>query len=149
MNKLNKNTKIALAVLIIPVSWLLFPFFTYGGEQGDFSHILPLIIFTSHLLISVLFKSGKLIILSFMSPVFVLALCYSIMPVINYVSKKPTMITCSYHKKATSLDSTKSVFIEYSDDDCDWVGFYEYSFDINNFVTEKLIATFGNPILKK
>ena len=31
------------------------------------------------------------------------------------------------------------------DDDCDYDGYYFYTMDINNFVTDKLISVFGNP----
>lgn len=58
------------------------------------------------------------------------------------------MKCCYSLRDAPSFDYDKSVYLDYYDDDCDWIGLYNYTLDINNFVTNGLISTFGNPAKK-
>ncbi len=55
-------------------------------------------------------------------------------------------MVCSYIEKETLLNDEKTVFIEYINDDCDFEGLYLYTYEINNWTTNHLIALFGNPI---
>jgi hypothetical protein len=149
MKNYKRYIKIAVAITIIPISWLLYPFLTYGSDSiHDNIYLLPLFIYIGQLVTSILLKSKKLLILTFFNPAFLIPFLYILIPVINYVAKKPTIITCSYHAKEKTLDSTKSVYVMYDDDDCDCDGMYKYSHNVNNFVTYKLINWFGNPLAK-
>jgi hypothetical protein len=150
MTNYKQYYKWVLALSIVPFSWLFFFFMTYGGSpyEDDYNYIFPLFLFIVQLLLSILLKSKKMLAVILFNPVFFVPLLNVIIPSVRYFANKPTIIKCSYQKKLITYDSTKLVFIEYDDDDCDFEGLYKYSHHVNNFVTDKLINWFGNPTVK-
>lgn len=144
INNMKRNWKIVVLIAIIPCSWLLFSFFTYG--EKSISTLIPIVILMVQLVVTLLSRKRKLLWLMLLNPVIFYAICYTGKPIINYAKGTPTKMHCSYHIRSTSLDSSQLVYMEYDDDDCDWDGLYCYSFDVNNFVTDGLISVFGNPI---
>ena len=145
IKKLITHWKLVIAIIIIPLSWVVFPFLTYGSNT--ILHFVPLFILLIQLVILILHNRKKLLILVLLNPPVTFFLVYTIKPAVNFIIGKPTIIKCTYYEPGTlPLDKTNCVFIEYFDDDCDFEGLYYYTRDINNFVTNGLIKLFGNPI---
>lgn len=106
-----------------------------------------MLILLAQLLTPIVMNKRKLLLLILVNPVVVLITIYSIKPSINYFNGRPTEIKCSYNAYLEpTFNMEKNVYLEYMDDDCDWLGWYVYTIDINNKITNKLISTFGNPI---
>jgi hypothetical protein len=145
MKKIKPHLKTTIVVAIIILSWLLFPFITYG--EKNILHAVPLALLVLQIIFSLLHKSRKTLLLTVLNPVAILAIFYTIKPTVNYIKDTPTIIMCCYNKSAVpSYDQSKLVYLDYYDDDCDWDGLYYYTLHINNFVTDELIALFGNPL---
>jgi hypothetical protein len=140
--------KVIIAIVTLIFSWLLFPFFTYGIDS--ILHFVPLAILITQIILSIIYKSRKLLMLTLLNPVTFFAFFYTLKPTINYINRTPTIIKCCYNRSTVpTFDQNKLVYMDYYDDDCDWEGLYYYTLDINNFVTNRLIRTFGNPIRYK
>jgi hypothetical protein len=135
--------KFFLAILLIFLSWFLFPFFTFGNGEENL-YLIPAYFFALQLIVSIILKIKKLVLISFLHPAFVLPVLFSIMPIFNYLLKKPTLFQCSYQFKEREFDQQKKLFISYADDDCDYT--YKYTHEINNSITYWLLKSFGNPV---
>ncbi|MFT3681635.1 MAG: hypothetical protein QM791_15295 [Ferruginibacter sp.] len=109
-------------------------------------HFIPLLTLLIQAALSISYRKRKLLLLLFLNPVVFFAIYYTAKSTINYISKKPTLLSCSSRPQAPSFDRNRLVFVEYWDDDCDWDGLYRYTLDVNNFVTEGWIKLFGNPV---
>lgn len=140
--------KLITLIIIIFLSWLIFPFLTFGFVS--ILTLMPLLILIIQICISLLYKNRNYLFLALLNPVVFCLIYYSLKPTINYLKDKPTILKCTYHiASEPSFDTKKSVFLDYDDDDCDWEGLYYYTLDINNFVTNNLIKIFGNPLKHK
>jgi hypothetical protein len=144
MKKIEPHLKAIVAITSIPLSWLLFPFLTFGSNS--ILHVVPLLILIIQIILLILHKRKKLLMLPLLNPVAFFAIFYTIKPAVNYIHREPTIIKCCYCSTVPSFDKSKLVFLDYYDDDCDFEGLYYYTLDINNFVTNELITLFGNPI---
>lgn len=138
------SRKVIIVLVIFLLSWILFPFLTYGVTS--ILHVVPFGLLVMQITLSLLYKNRKLLLLTLLNPVVFFAIFYTVMPTVNYLSGRPTIMECSYMARIKSFDKNKLVYVDYYDDDCDNGGFYFYTLDINNFVTDKLIKLFGNPI---
>jgi hypothetical protein len=140
---MKRDWKLIVVLAIIPISWLLFPFLTYGQEQGNF---LPLVILMVQIVLVITSREIKRLWFIMLNPVVVFLIFYTAKPIFNYARGRPTKMHCSYHSNSPTFDPDQMVYLDIDDDDCDWSGYYFYTSDINNFVTDGLIGIFGNPI---
>ncbi len=148
MEKSKSHFKDTILAIIILISWVSFPFFTYDNET-ILLNFVPLLILIIQLVFLFFYRNRKALFMILLNPVVLFAVYYTIKPTMNYLRKKPTLIhCCSNLSEAPSFDYEKSVYLDYYDDDCDWEGLYHYTLDINNFVTNGLVSTFGNPAKK-
>lgn len=145
MKKVKFHWKIVIVIAITLISWLLFPFFTYGTT--NILNIFPLVVLIIQIFISYLSKHRKLLIFAVFNPVAFFAILYIVKPIVNHINRTPTIIRCCYFRSGVpSFDQNKSVYLDYYDDDCDWSRLYYYTLDINNITTYGLITLFGNSI---
>ncbi|WP_196886091.1 hypothetical protein [Aureivirga sp. CE67] len=131
-------------IVFIIFCWLVFWFFTFGSNI--LLNSIPILLLLIHVYIIYRTKKKKNYYLLFLNPVLFLFCVFPLIAFKNYINKSPTIMVCSYIEKETLLNDEKTVFIEYINDDCDFEGLYLYTYEINNWTTNHLIALFGNPI---
>ena len=131
-------------IVILILSWPLFPFLSF--DRQSHLHLVSLYLLAVQLIMTILTRKLKMLWLLLLNPVIFLAIVFTLRSTVNYVKGTPAKIKCSYHQSGRTYDPAQAVYIDYWDDDCDFSGIYSYTMDINNFVTDKLINIFGNPI---
>lgn len=145
LEKIKKHSKLLIVIITIPLIWLIFFFFTFDSNGA--LHIIPLLILIAQIIFLVLYKKKKFLLMVLLNPVTFFLFFYTVKPIFNYLNKKPTIIKCCFYLPTSpTFDNSNLVYLDYFDDDCDWEGFYYYTLEINNFITNELITLFGNPM---
>ncbi len=145
LEKIKKHSNLLIATITIPLIWLIFIFLTFGSSTV--LYIIPLLILIAQIIFLVIHKKKKLLLMVLLNPVTIFLFFYTVKPIFNYLNKKPTIIKCCYYLPTSpKFDNSNLVYLDYFDDDCDWEGFYYYTLEVNNFITNELITLFGNPM---
>lgn len=136
--------KIFLLVFLV-FCWLSFPLLVFSKDV--LWNLFPILILFVQIAILKYWNIPKQVLFLLVHPVVIFVMIYTIKPTVNYLQGKPTKVRCCFYEPNEPLfDVTEDVGLAYIDDDCDFPGFYLYTLDVNNGVTDGLIYLFGNPI---
>jgi len=122
-------------------SWVNFPFAIW---QEGIRSLVPLGIILTICVLSYFAKKPKLLLFAIITPAMLVVTYFTILPTVRYFKGSPTFVYCGC--EYYNFDPVRMVYVEAWFNDCDFYGYYTYSTDVNNAITNFWISALGNPI---